>query len=376
MKRFENIDILRGIVMIFMCIDHARDYTGMFPSDPMIIAETPIWLYCLRILAHVCAPTFIFLSGISIGIISSKKDKKSISKYLFSRGLFLCLLEITIVNWGWSFNPFYKITYLQVIWAIGVSMLLMAILIHLKRWMILIFSLLIILGHNLVSGIQFGDCSLLHYGWSFMLQKNLLPISSDWMVRTTYPILPVAAVMSLGYLISNWFTKLESKIRKHNLYKLGSTMLVFFFITRLILNYGDPHPIDWNNFGLSLINLTKYPMSLGYISFYLSLAILFLAISENIKSRKNNILKIFGSVPLFFYILHLYILHLIILSFLIINNIDIDFSKNLGGVPPNIGFPAWWLIWVIPFTIGILYFPCLYYKKLKEKHKYYWTKFI
>lgn len=374
-KRFENIDVLRGIVMILMCIDHARDYTGVFPTDPMTLSETPLWLYVLRVLAHLCAPTFIFLSGISAGIVGTRKSKGELSKHLISRGAILCLLEITLVNWGWSFNPLYNTIYLQVIWAIGISMMLLGVALHLRKWMLAVVAFSILGFHNLFSGVHF-DCPALHYGWSFILQKNLLPIGEEMMVRTTYPVLPVFAVMTFGYLISVWFTAAGEEQRRKNLLRLSCGMIITFLTLRLAVGYGDPFPLDWNNFVLSLGNLTKYPLSLNFVLLYLAPAIIFLAISERWKFSEYNLLMTLGRVPMFFYILHLYLLHLIILVWLICNEYTLDFTTSLGAVPSGIGYPAWWLWWIIPVVSIAMYLPCRWYYRLKSSHKYLWTRYV
>ncbi len=376
MKRFDNIDILRGVVMILMCIDHARDYTGMYPADPIILSESPMWLYILRILAHFCAPAFIFLAGISIGISGVKKKKADLSRFLLSRGLVLVLLELTLVNWGWSFNPLYGVTYLQVIWAIGISMMIMGAVIHLRRWMILAIASLILLSHNMFSGINFTEGTAAHYAWSFLLQKNMLPITDGLMVRTTYPILPVLAVMMIGYWVSNWYTNLESEARRSRLLIIGSSMLALFLVFRLVIGYGDPYPIEWNHWGLSLINLTKYPMSLNFVLFYLSISVIFLAISDKWNFGKQNLLMVLGRVPMFFYILHLYVLHSIVLIYLYFNGYTLDFGESLGAVPSGVGYPAWWLWWIIPFVVGVLIMPCRWYYKLKSDRRYKWTSYV
>ncbi len=376
MKRFENIDLLRGIVMVLMCFDHARDYTGLFPADPMTLSETPLWLYILRVMAHLCAPAFIFLSGISAGIVASRKSKIELSKYLISRGAILCLLEFTLVNWGWSFNPLYNTIFLQVIWAIGISMMLLGLAVHLRKWIVGVGAVAILGLHNLFAGVQFADMSAMHYVWSFLLQKNLLPITDDLMVRTTYPILPVFAVMAFGYLVSIWFTKRGEDQRRRNLLRLSGGMIALFLLLRLVIGYGDTQPLDWNNFFLSLGNLTKYPLSLNFVLLYLAPAIAFLSVSENWKFSANNLLMTLGRVPMFFYILHLYLLHLIILSWLVSQGYTLDFAASLGAVPPGVGYPVWWLWWIIPFVVGVMYVPCRWYYRLKASRKYAWMRYI
>ena len=362
--------------MVLMCIDHARDYTGLFPTDPMSLAETPFWLYLLRILSHLCAPTFIFLAGISMGISGERKSKRELSVYLITRGAVLCLLELTLVNWGWSFNPLYGTLYLQVIWAIGVSMIAMGALIHLGRRALFLFALTVLFTHNLFSSVRFETNTLAHYLWSFLLQKNLLPLGDALQVRTTYPILPVLSVMCLGYWVSAWYTTQDSKSRSRKLLIMAISMIGMLLLCRLVLNYGDTQAIEWGQFARSFANLTKYPLSLDFVLLYLSFPILFLALSDQCHFGKSNPLMMIGQVPMFFYILHLYVLHCIILLYLIYKGFSLDFNTSLGAVPANVGFPAWWLWWVVPLTVLLLLLPCKYYSRIKQSKKYPFTKYI
>lgn len=376
MKRFDNIDILRGVVMIIMCIDHARDYTGIFPADPMLLEQTPLWLYLLRILAHFCAPTFILLSGISLGISGERTSKQALSHYLLTRGAVLVFLELTLVNWGWSFNPLYGVVYLQIIWAIGISMMIMAAAIHLRRKAILALSLLILFGHNLFGEVSFGEGTPQHYLWSFFMQKNMLPVFEGLTVRTTYPVLPVLAVMMFGYCLSNFYTRLDSLARRKKLLLLGGGMFVLFLILRLVVGYGDSAQVEWEHWGKSTFNLTKYPLSLNFVLCYLSLPLLYLSLSDMHQYSHSNIFISLGRCPMFFYIFHLYLLHIIILLYLLYDGYVLDFTASLGGVPAEVGFPAWWLLWVIPLVVGLLILPCRAYYKLRKSGRYKWMRYI
>lgn len=369
--------MLRGIVMILMCIDHARDYTIYHPSDPMTLSDTPFSVWFLRILAHFCAPTFIFLAGISAWIAGKKREKSELSVFLFTRGLILCLLEVTLVNWGWSFNPVFHIIYLQVIWAIGIAMISLSALIHIPRTILAAISLSILLFHNLFDGITFENNSFMFYLWSILLQKNLLPVGSEFMFRTTYPVLPVIAIMCLGYTAGKWYTDLSQKTRKRYLAYTSLIMFACFILFRTT-GYGDSSPVDTQNgiqaFIMSFMNTTKYPLSLDFTLLYLSVPIFILSITDGKECK--GIPVTLGRVPMFFYIIHLYILHAIILIWLIIHDCEINFTENLGGVSPTCGYPMEFLWFVIPFTVMILYFPCRWYHNLKRTRKYIITNYI
>lgn len=378
--RLKNIDILRGIVMILMCIDHARDYTLFHPADPMDLSNTPFMVYLLRILAHFCAPTFILLAGLSARLYGRNKSKKQLTHFLFSRGLVLCVLELTLVNWAWSFNPFYKLYYLQVIWALGISMIALSALIWLRSRYILIIALVIIGGRNLLDTLHFEEGTAMYYIWSLLLQKNILPITEHLSVRTTYPVLPVIAIMALGYVVGLLYTNFAPEKRKQYLIYLGGGCIVIFLFSRLVVGYGDPFPFVYSDNMLltlmSAFNVTKYPMSLQFILYALSFTFLFLAFTEKLNSSDSNIFLVLGRTPMFFYILHIYILHSIALITVICSGVTPNFVNNLGGIPPEFGFPLWWLLWVIPFTVFFLSFFCKKYNKLKLSKKYAWTSYI
>ncbi|MDU1903992.1 MAG: heparan-alpha-glucosaminide N-acetyltransferase domain-containing protein [Dysgonomonas sp.] len=379
--RLRNIDLLRGIVMVLMCIDHARDYTHFHPTDPMIVEETIFPVYILRILAHFCAPVFILLAGISARLSGKRKSVEELSKYLFTRGLILCLLEITLVNWAWNFNPAYKVIYLQIIWAIGISMVTLSFLIYLKDKYILLFSLIIIAGHNLFDNVTFEEGTCMYYLWSFLLQKNVLPIADHLSVRTTYPVLPVMALMGLAYVLGRLYTEKSSEYRQKVFIISGIIGLILFFILRLLVGYGDPY--RWQVFDnnvltiMSIFNVTKYPFSLQFLLITLSVAFLYLGFTDaKCMSVKVSVIELIGKTPMFFYILHIYILHSIALLTVLYMGISPDFVNNLGGIPSDFGVPLWWLWWMIPLTVLGLYPLCKKYLALKQSKKYKWTAYI
>ena len=378
--RLKNIDVLRGIVMILMCIDHARDYTLFHPTSPMDLSNTPFIVFLLRILANFCAPTFILLAGLSARLYGRNKTKQQLSKFLLSRGIVLCILELTLVNWAWDFNPFYKLYYLQVIWALGISMIFLSALIWMRSRYILLVALVIIGGHNLLDHVHFEKGTAMHYVWSFFLEMNILPITDHLSVRTTYPVLPVIAVMALGYIVGLLYTNFDAMKRKTYLMYIGMSSFALFLILRIFVGYGDSSPFEVSSDPLmtfmSLFNLTKYPLSFQFNLYALSFTFLFLAFTEKMNVKDNNLFLILGRTPMFFYILHLYVLHSIALIAVICSGLKPDFVNYLGGIPPQFGIPLWWLLWIIPFTVLSLSFLCKRYYKLKLSKKYSWTSYI
>lgn len=372
--------MLRGLVMIFMCIDHARDYTLHHPADPMVIDDTHWMVYLLRILAHTCAPTFVFLAGISAHLVGSRKTLLQLRQFLLTRGAVLCLLEVTLVNWGWSFNPTFHICFLQIIWATGIAMIMLAGAVGLPRKFLLILCILILGLHNLADGIRFEEGTVAHYLWSILLQKNLLPVVGDFMVRTTYPVLPVAAVMGLGYCAGSWYTSLDADGRRRKLWTATASLFALFLATRIVLGYGDPHAVESDHgigrYLLSLPNATKYPMSLHFVLLYLSVTTAILALTEGRSFPVCNILPVLGRTPMFFYIIHLYVLHAIMLVYLAVNGHEIDLDATLGGIPEGTGYPLWLLFVAVAFTVSVLVIPCRKYYRLKASRRYRWTAYI
>ncbi len=376
--RLSNIDVLRGLVMMVMCIDHARDYTMFHPADPMVLADTPPDVFVFRVLAHMCAPTFVFLAGISIWLSGWRKEKGALWRHLLSRGAILCLLEVTVVNWAWSFNPAFRILYLQIIWATGIAMMAMAALIHVPRGALAALCGAVLLLHNLLDGVHFQEGTFMHYLWSFLLQKNLLPLGGEMMARTTYPVLPVIAVMGLGYVAGQCYTHLGAAQRKKRLMAASVAMLALFVVFRVFLGFGDSSPVISGEGAavwlMSVLNTTKYPLSLDFVLLYLSLPVLFLALTDGRQLR--GITLTLGRVPMFFYILHLYVLHTIILLWLLWHGVDIDLRSHLGGVPADVGYTMGEMLAAVAATIAILYWPCRWYHNVKRSRRYRITRYI
>ncbi len=270
-KRLESIDVVRGIVMIIMALDHVRDYLHITANtdDPLNLATTTPALFFTRWITHFCAPTFIFLSGTSIYLQSIRKTKNELSGFLWKRGLWLIFVECVIVTFAWSFNPCYNNIFLQVIWTIGICMVCMSILVRLPYHLILIMGLIIVFGHDLldypeaVQGFKAGFVwDLLHHG--FFVPYRIIPGHTLIII---YPFLPWLGVMMLGYCAGKLFTaEFSPEQRKKYLVYLGIGLVFIFVLLRFIDHYGDPIP--WaaqKNMlytFLNFIKVNKYPPSI------------------------------------------------------------------------------------------------------------------
>ncbi len=378
-KRIESIDLLKGLVMVVMALDHTRDYfhfsANYFnPADPV---HSSLPVFFTRWITHFCAPGFSFLAGLSAFMAGRKKTKAQLSSFLFKRGLWLVFIELTIVNFAWYFDVQFRTFGLLVIWALGVSMIVLAALIHLPRRLILAFSIVLIFGHNLLDGVH--DSSL---GWSIIHRQFLYPLNSHTGLLVGYPLIPWIAVMSLGYYFGDFYgPSYDSGKRKKIFNTIGISSIVLFFILRVTSVYGNPmawHPFDtFSEDVISFLNPAKYPPSLDYLLMTLGGLFLFLANSEKLKGRIVNFFSVYGRVPFFYYILHLYIIHLLAMLFAQLSG----FGWHLFILPAWIGFvPAMkgygfslWVVYLVWIGIVVLLYPlCKWFDAYKQGHKEKW----
>ena len=378
--RIESIDLLKGIVMVLMALDHVRDYFHISvhffdPSDP---TQSSFPLYFTRWITHFCAPAFSFLAGVSAYMVGKRKSKNELSSFLVKRGIWLVFIELTIVAFGWSFDPHLGYASLQVIWVLGVSMIFLAVLIRLPNTFILIFSCSLIFGHNLLDSIHFDNNIL----WYLLHERSYFHFSVGPTLFSAYALIPWVAVMSLGYYFGTFYgNSFSAETRKQILNRVGISAIVLFLILKSINQYGDP--VSWTSFDdvsktlMSFLNITKYPPSLQFLLITLGVSILFLAWSEKLKGKLVDFFCVFGRVPFFYYILHIYLIHLIALvaaefygygwQSMILHKFVVR-ADELKGY----GFSLWivYIIWIV--VIVLLYPICKRFDAYKQNHKEKW----
>lgn len=387
-KRIESIDILRGLAMVIMALDHTRDFFHIAANidDPLNLATTTPILYFTRWVTHFCAPIFVFLSGTSIYLQSLRKTKNELSAFLIKRGLWLIFVEWFIISLAWTFNPFYNLIPFQVIWTIGISMVILGFAIRLPFKVILMLGLMIVFGHNLLDipeaapGFKAGFWwDLLHHG--FFATYEFLP---GHFALIIYPFLPWTGLMMLGYCAGSYFTqKTTVAMRNEILTRLGIGLILFFVVVRYLNIYGDPvtwssQKTGWHTF-LSFLKVNKYPPSLLYMCITIGPALLLLVYFEKIKNRFTNLMAIFGRTAFFYYILHLYLIHLVAAIIFFVQGKHtvqeaISAMKNLPFmfVLPGEGFSLAivYLIWAM--VVIALYPLCKKYDQYKSIHKEKW----
>ena len=286
--------------MVVMALDHIRDYFhfASFNFDPADPTQTTFPIYFTRWITHYCAPAFCFLAGISAFLVGRKKNKKELSAFLWKLGLWLVILEMTIVNFAWYFDFRFGSPGLFVIWSLGISMIALAALVHLPRMYIFIFSIAMICGHNLLDKIHYDGNML----WAILHESTAINLLHSYKMYVGYPIIPWIAVMSLGFCFGFFYDpSFDKKKRRKILNTIGISAIAMFVLVRSINAYGDPVP--WTHFDsvskllMSFMNPSKYPPSLSYLLMTLGPALIFLANSENLKGRVVQFFSTFGRVP-------------------------------------------------------------------------------
>lgn len=375
--RLLSIDALRGLVILFMLLDHVREtfLLHLQVPDPMDVTITDPALFFSRTLAHLCAPVFILLTGLSAFLYGEKyAGKAAVSSFLLKRGLFLVVLEFTLVNFAWTFQFPPSVIYLQVIWAIGLSMIALAGLLWLPRGGLAMLGLTIIAGHNLLDPLQFASDSIMHVPWAILHDRGWIDVSETLRLRTSYPVLPWIGVIAIGYAIGPWFARQADPIARQNrLRNFGMAALLAFVGLRLINGYGE-QPWAVGETGtqtfMSLLNITKYPPSLLFLCLTLGMGLLLLLAFERSQTRRwLRPLTVFGAAPMFFYLLHLYVLKLLYIAAVAI------WGLNQG---PYFGFDAVWPIWLWTVILAVALFPAVsWFAGLKARRRdIQWLKYL
>jgi uncharacterized membrane protein len=389
--RISSIDTVRGLVMVIMALDHVRDYfhVDAFNFSPTDLTRTSAALFFTRWITHICAPTFVFLSGVSARLNLEKKSKKELSIQLLTRGLWLIVLELTVIRFALVFNFYYDFTLFLVIWVIGLSMIILSALIHLGERAVLIIGLILVFGHNAFDGMRLQPGDWGFAVWTFLNQSGLVQVSADRFFLVPYALIPWLGIMLTGYGIARWFTKsFDPGSRSTYLLRAGILSIALFILLRFLNVYGDPVPWAPQKNSvftiLSFLNCTKNPVSLLFTLMTLGLTFLSLWFMERERVRQWNLkpLIVFGRVPLFYFILHFYLAHLLSLVLLMItkglsfSEIDFHFSKGFGGIPPNTGVSLPW-VYVVWIGVVLACYPiCKKYNEFKSTHNYWWLSYF
>jgi uncharacterized membrane protein len=359
--RIASIDVLRGLVMALMALDHARDFFGTAGFNPRVVTEPALFL--TRWVTHFCAPTFIFLAGLSAFLYGSGKSRGELSRFLVTRGLFLILIDLTLIKFGWRFDlDLYRLTA-GVIFAIGASMVALAVLLWLPRWAMGATALAMIAGHNLFDGIradQFGQGAAV---WHILHQPGFVHLGDRVSVFVLYPLVPWIGVMAAGYALGP-VMQLAPEARQRWLFVLGAAVTLGFVVLRAVNLYGDPAPwtvqATWLATVLSFLNCEKYPPSLLYLMMTLGPALMLLAAFEHARGRLARVLATFGQVPFFYYVVHLYLIHALAVATAFAMTGVLETAPKIG-----LSLPGVYLVWLL--VLVLLYPVCRWFAVLKQR---------
>jgi uncharacterized membrane protein len=398
--RLGSIDLLRGLVMIVMVLDHTRDYvhTGGLTLDPTNLATTTPMLFLTRWVTHYCAPIFVFLAGVGAYLqLSRGMTTRDLSRFLVTRGVWLIVLEFTIIRITTWFNLDYSyLANLQVIWVLGVSMIVLAALIHLPLGVVAGFGAAMVVLHNAFDGIRVASWQgpgspvpdAMSKLWILLHQPaEFVPVFGDGspVVFVIYPLVPWVGVIALGYVCGSLYT-LDPERRRVWLRGIGLALIGAFIVIRATNAYGDPRPWAAQSTMLfsvfSFVNTTKYPVSLLYLLMTIGPAMLALAWFESRRpSRVEQVVTRVGRVPLFFYLWQWPLAHglAVVLSAAAGKEIGYYFLNPpavFGAAPPNAGFelPIVYLCWAA--ILAVLIPMCLWFARVKERHPARWLKYL
>ncbi len=395
--RLVSIDLLRGLVMVLMALDHARYYFSGAHVSPEDMAATDLPLFATRWVTHLCAPAFFFLTGVSIHLSRGRSTAGSTAWFAMTRGVWLIVLELTVIGFAWSFNPGRSIA--GVIWCLGWAMIFVGLLSLAPQRVALVVGIMTIVLHNLLDPLQPADFgaagwiwSLLHVPWTARL-----PWDGDFVVL--FPLIPWIGVAALGYGLGPWFSK-DPATRRRMLLIAGGAMLALFVVLRLTNAYGNPsQPSIGGAMGdfvlppgasiqyavIGFLNVEKYPPSLQFLLMTLGVCALLLAFFQRYDSGRapgtvGSVVRVFGLVPMMFYVLHLFVLHIMALLVALASGQPHQWLGWNGffptGSPPEYGYGLPGVYLATLTALAILYYPCLAFARVKARTSSWWTRFF
>jgi len=382
--RIEAIDLLRGLVIIVMALDHVRDFFGDPGARPTDLTTATAALFFTRWITHICAPVFFLLTGTGAYLTRARMSQGALARFLLTRGLWLIFLELVVMRFALQFNVDYQVTVITVLWALGWSMIVLAGLIWLPVWAIAVFGIVLVAGHNALDAIQpamGAPSGALARLWAVLHQPGFLYQGSHT-VLISYVLIPWVGVTALGYVLGAVY-EWSAGARREFLTRLGLVLVAGFLLLRFSNVYGDPFPWAWQSSGLrtvmSFVNTTKYPPSLMFLMMTLAPALLLLRAFDAGTPPTLRPALVYGRVPLFFFVLHFYLIPLaaVAVSYLRFGEVAGMFrSPDIGhfpfSAPPgwDVGLPFIYLIWI--GVVVILYPACRWFGELRQRHRERW----
>jgi len=371
--RIGAVDVVRGAVMVLMALDHVRDYVTNQRFRPEDLSRATPALFATRWVTHFCAPGFSLLAGVGIGLWMSRGRRRAeTSRFLVTRGLWLVVLDLTVSAIGWQFGLRLIPAYALVIWALGWSMVVMAVLVHLPRAVIAVAALLTIAGHNLLDGVASSPLWHVLHVPGFAIPGKLF---------IAYPLVPWVAVMALGFVLAGVYTW-DAPRRRQFLITSGVLATAAFVAIRFVNGYGNPFPRSTQRSAAltvaSFLNVLKYPPSLDFLLMTLGPILVALALVEGMRNRLTTWLSVYGRVPLFYYILHIYVAHALAILLALVQGGElrrIPVVTDPGSIPSwyGLSLPGVYVAWAT--VVLLMYFPCRWYAQLKARRNDWWLRY-
>ncbi|HTE45806.1 MAG TPA: heparan-alpha-glucosaminide N-acetyltransferase domain-containing protein [Gemmatimonadaceae bacterium] len=367
-ERIESVDLLRGIVMATMTLDHVRDFFSNAAFEPTDLTRTTPAFFATRWITHFCAPVFVFLAG--TGSYLSRRPKSELARFLLTRGLWLVVLELTWVRSAWTWHLSSGNVILQVIWALGWSMVFMSALVFLPLRMLALFGGAMIALHNLLDSVHAEAFGHLKALWMLTHEQGVTVLGPS-KVYVGYPVVPWIGVMAVGYAFGA-LLRGDAAERRRRVTRLGAAVVLLFIVLRCANIYGDPARWSTQPRGalftlMSFVNCTKYPPSLLYLAMTLGPSLLVLALLDRpavSPSRLAQPFLVLGRVPLFFYLLHLPLIHAA--------SIVVDMNRHSGG--HGYGLGVVYAVWIA--VLAVLYLPCRWFAGIKRRHRSAWLSYL
>jgi uncharacterized membrane protein len=389
--RLDSVDFLRGLVMVVMALDHARFFLHRditLGVDPLDLSQTTPALFFTRWVTHFCAPVFVFLAGAGAFLYGRRAHTKNeLARFLLTRGLWLILLEFTVVRFGWTFNLDPRLSFAVVLWALGWAMILLAGLVYLPLRVVAAVGVLMVAGHNLLDAVHPESFGALGWLWKVLHVPGLIQLSTGHGLVVTYPLVPWVGVMACGYAFGALLVRPREE-RRSLLLKLGAALTLAFVLIRAANVYGDPQPWaaqeGWLYTVFSFLNTEKYPPSLLFLLMTLGPSIILLALTERGLGAWAKFFLVFGRVPLFYYLLHFFVIHLfaLVLSYARYGEAPWLFTGPpwgpglMAAFPKGYGYDLWvvYLVWVA--TVALLYPACLWFARVKRRERGGWLSYL
>ena len=381
--RLRSIDLLRGGVIVLMALDHVRYFLSDARFDPTDPAKTTAALFATRWITHFCAPVFMFLAGVGARLsLGRGRDPRSLSRFLLTRGLWLVVLELTVARAAWQFNLDYAYSAAHVLWALGWCMVALAALVRLPDFWIAAIGGGMVLLHNLLDRVSAADLGRVGWLWKVLHQPGSVGLGPGAELFVLYPLVPWIGVMALGYVFGVVFTRPAAE-RDRLCVRLGLALCAGFVGLRLLNAYGDPSPWSSQETAgrtvLSFFNATKYPASLSYLLMTLGPALLLVPLLDQARGRLADVVRTFGQVPLFFWLLHVPLIHLVAVAFSLARyGTVVPWLVRNPPVesPPGYGYSLWVVYGVTLGVVAALYPLCRWFAELKKRRTAAWLSYL